>query len=162
MSTPEACVPKDMFRRKKKDDEPTDTPAAPEPAASNQSEEPAAPVAETSAATEQPAPATAAPAEADADAAKGESKGATSKRRGNRVQKVGTVSSDKMQNTVVVRVDRLVLHQKYRRYVRRTSKFMAHDELGATTGDRVRIVETRPLSASKRWRVVEIVQKAAK
>jgi small subunit ribosomal protein S17 len=82
--------------------------------------------------------------------------------RGNRVQKVGIVSSDKMQNTVVVRVDRLVLHRKYRRYVRRTSKFMAHDELGSTTGDRVRIVETRPLSARKRWRVVEIVQKAAK
>ena len=84
------------------------------------------------------------------------------KRRGHRVQKVGTVSSDKMQKTVVVRVDRLVLHPKYRRYVRRTSKFMAHDDLGATTGDRVRIVETRPLSARKRWRVVEIVQKAAK
>jgi small subunit ribosomal protein S17 len=78
------------------------------------------------------------------------------------VQKVGTVSSDKMQKTVIVRVDRLVLHRKYRRYVRRTSKFMAHDELGSTTGDRVRIVETRPLSANKRWRVVEIVQKAAK
>ena len=82
--------------------------------------------------------------------------------RGHRVQKVGTVSSDKMQKTVVVRVDRLVLHPKYRRYVRRTSRFMAHDDLGATTGDRVRIVETRPLSAKKRWRVVEIVQKAAK
>ena len=83
-------------------------------------------------------------------------------RRGNRVQKIGIVSSDKMQKTVVVRVDRLVLHRKYRRYVRRTSKFMAHDDLGSTTGDRVRIVETRPLSARKRWRVVEIVQKAAK
>jgi small subunit ribosomal protein S17 len=82
--------------------------------------------------------------------------------RGNRVQKVGIVSSDKMQKTVVVRVDRLVLHRKYRRYVRRTSKFMAHDDLGSTTGDRVRIVETRPLSTRKRWRVVEIVQKAAK
>ena len=84
------------------------------------------------------------------------------KGRGHRVQKVGTVSSDKMQKTVVVRVDRLVLHPKYRRYVRRTSRFMAHDDLGATTGDRVRIVETRPLSAKKRWRVVEIVQQAAK
>src|ERR1700674_3267919 len=83
-------------------------------------------------------------------------------RRGNRVQKVGIVSSDKMQKTVVVRVDRLVLHRKYRRYVRRTSKFMAHYDLGSTTDDRVRIVETRPLSAHKRWRVVEIVQKAAK
>src|SRR6266576_2175428 len=86
----------------------------------------------------------------------------TARARGNRVQKVGIVSSDKMQKTVVVRVDRLVLHRKYRRYVRRTSKFMAHDDLGSTTGDRVRIVETRPLSARKRWRVVEIVQKAAK
>ena len=83
-------------------------------------------------------------------------------RRAHRSQKVGTVSSDKMRKTVVVRVDRLVRHRKYRRYVRRTSKFMAHDELGATIGDKVRIVETRPLSARKRWRVVEIVQKAAK
>ena len=82
--------------------------------------------------------------------------------RQNRSEKVGTVASDKMQKTVVVRVDRLVRHRKYRRYVRRTSKFMAHDELGATVGDKVRIVETRPLSARKRWRVVEIVQKAAK
>ena len=82
--------------------------------------------------------------------------------RANRSQKVGTVASDKMQKTVVVRVDRLVRHRKYRRYVRRTSKFMAHDELGATVGDKVRIVETRPLSARKRWRVIEIVQKAAK
>jgi small subunit ribosomal protein S17 len=82
--------------------------------------------------------------------------------RTNRSEKVGVVASDKMQKTVVVRVDRLVRHRKYRRYVRRTSKFMAHDELGATIGDKVRIVETRPLSARKRWRVIEIVQKAAK
>jgi small subunit ribosomal protein S17 len=86
----------------------------------------------------------------------------TAGKRANRAQKVGTVSSDKMQKTVVVRVDRLVMHSKYRRYVRRTSKFMAHDELGATIGDKVRIVETRPLSTNKRWRVIEIVQKAAK
>jgi small subunit ribosomal protein S17 len=83
-------------------------------------------------------------------------------RRSRRVQKVGIVASDKMQKTVVVRVDRLVLHRKYRRYVRRTSRFMAHDEVGSTVGDKVRIVETRPLSARKRWRVVEILQKAAK
>jgi small subunit ribosomal protein S17 len=82
--------------------------------------------------------------------------------RAHRSQKVGIVASDKMQKTVVVRVDRLVRHTKYRRYVRRTSKFMAHDELGATVGDKVRIVETRPLSAKKRWRVLEIVKKAAK
>jgi len=83
-------------------------------------------------------------------------------KRAHRSQKVGAVVSDKMQKTVVVRVDRLVRHMKYRRYVRRTSKFMAHDELGATVGDKVRIVETRPMSAKKRWRVIEIVQKAAK
>lgn len=86
----------------------------------------------------------------------------TAEGRGNRAQKVGVVSSDKMQKTVVVRVDRMVKHQKYRRYVRRTTKFMAHDETGASIGDKVRIVETRPLSARKRWRVVEIIQKAAK
>jgi len=82
--------------------------------------------------------------------------------RAHRSQKVGAVVSDKMTKTVVVRVDRLVRHTKYRRYVRRTSKFMAHDEMGATIGDKVRIVETRPMSARKRWRVIEIVQKAAK
>lgn len=83
-------------------------------------------------------------------------------KRAHRSQKVGAVVSDKMQKTVVVRVDRLVRHTKYRRYVRRTSKFMAHDDLGSTIGDKVRIVETRPMSARKRWRVIEIVQKAAK
>jgi small subunit ribosomal protein S17 len=91
-----------------------------------------------------------------------DTKAAAARGRAHRSQKVGTVSSDKMQKTVVVQVDRLVRHRKYRRYVRRTSKFMAHDEMGATVGDKVRIVETRPLSARKRWRVVEIVQKAAK
>jgi|SRR5262252_4223918 small subunit ribosomal protein S17 len=144
-----------MFRRKKKD-EPTEAPVAPEP---TEVSEPAAenePAAEASSASE-PTTAT----EVAAPATSNEKRVSTT-RRGNRVQKVGTVSSDKMQKTVVVRVDRLVLHPKYRRYVRRTSKFMAHDDLGATAGDRVRIVETRPLSAKKRWRVVEIVQKAAK
>ena len=81
-------------------------------------------------------------------------------KRGTRGEKVGVVSSDKMAKTVVVRVDRLVKHPQYRRYVRRRSNFMAHDELGAKAGDKVRIVETRPLSARKRWRVVEILQRA--
>jgi small subunit ribosomal protein S17 len=81
---------------------------------------------------------------------------------GNRAQRIGVVTSDKMTKTVVVRVDRLIKHPKYRRYVRRKKQFMAHDEMGATIGDKVKIVETRPLSARKRWRVVEIVQKAAK
>src|SRR5215510_16218954 len=145
-----------MFRRKKKD-EPTEAPAAPEQTEAAETvaaAEPAAPAAEAAAPS---MPETEATATAEASG-----KPVSSARRGNRVQKVGTVSADKMQKTVVVRVDRLVLHPKYRRYVRRTSKFMAHDDLGATTGDRVRIVETRPLSTRKRWRVVEIVQKAAK
>ena len=82
--------------------------------------------------------------------------------RGNRAERVGVVASDKMEKTVTVRVDRLVKHPMYRKYVKRRKKFMAHDELGATIGDKVRIVETRPLSARKRWRVVEIIQKAEK
>ena len=83
-------------------------------------------------------------------------------RRTSRAEKIGVVASDKMEKTVVVRVDRLIKHPRYRRYVRRTSKFMAHNDLEATTGDKVRIVETRPLSARKRWRVIEILQKAEK
>jgi small subunit ribosomal protein S17 len=67
-----------------------------------------------------------------------------------------------MTKTVTVRVDRVVKHPVYRKYIKRRKKFMAHDELGATVGDKVRIMETRPLSARKRWRVVEIVQKAVK
>jgi len=78
-----------------------------------------------------------------------------------RQEKVGLVTSDKMEKTVVVRVERQVRHPKYKRYIRRRKKFMAHDELGAHIGDIVRIIETRPLSARKRWRVVEIVQKAS-
>jgi len=154
-----------MFRRKKQEEQSE----APPPVEANENTPVAEPTASTSeaVAAEPAASAGADTAAAAETAAVAQSEpAATDKisttRRGNRVQKVGTVSSDKMQKTVVVRVDRLVKHPKYRRYVRRTSKFMAHDDLGSTTGDRVRIVETRPLSASKRWRVVEIVQKAAK
>ncbi|MGB7209629.1 MAG: 30S ribosomal protein S17 [Pyrinomonadaceae bacterium] len=80
--------------------------------------------------------------------------------KGKRAEKIGVVASDLMTKTVTVRVDRLVKHPVYRKYVRKRKKFMAHDELGAKIGDKVRIVETRPLSARKRWRVVEIIQKA--
>lgn len=83
-------------------------------------------------------------------------------KQSKRAERVGIVQSDKMTNTVVVRVDRLVKHPMYRKYIKRKKNFMAHDELGATIGDKVRIIETRPLSARKRWRVVEIVQKAVK
>lgn len=146
-----------MFRRKKKD-EPTDAPAAEIAAAEATPVEQVEESTTAEMAAAEPPPPQTAPSPEPADP-KGP---VASGRRGNRVQKVGTVSSDKMQKTVIVRVDRQVLHPKYRRYVRRTSKFMAHDDLGATIGDRVRIIETRPLSAKKRWRVVEIVQKAAK
>jgi small subunit ribosomal protein S17 len=149
-----------MFRRKKKEEQ-TEQPVSPEVAPEEATTEASAPEAATEAAETAPATTseTGAPA---AEAAPAESASRASSARGNRVQKVGIVSSDKMQKTVVVRVDRQVLHMKYRRYVRRTTRFKAHDELGATIGDRVRIVETRPLSAQKRWRVVEILQKAAK
>lgn len=96
------------------------------------------------------------------DSQPGNASGTEEGKRGRRAEKVGIVASDKMTKTVVVRVDRLIKHPKYRRYVRRTSKFMAHNETEATVGDKVRIVETRPLSARKRWRVIEIVQKAEK
>jgi small subunit ribosomal protein S17 len=99
---------------------------------------------------------------AGVDAQAGNAAGTEVKRTSRRAEKVGVVASDKMEKTCVVRVDRLIKHPKYRRYVRRTSKFMAHNEKGATIGDKVRIVETRPLSAHKRWRVVEIIQKAEK
>ncbi len=81
--------------------------------------------------------------------------------QGRRQEKIGLVTSNKMTKTVVVRVERQIRHPKYKRYIRRRKKFMAHDEIGANIGDIVRIIETRPLSARKRWRVVEIVQKAS-
>ena len=80
--------------------------------------------------------------------------------KGKRAEKIGVVASDKMTKTVTVRVDRLVKHPVYRKYIRKRKKFMAHDELESKIGDKVRIVETRPLSARKRWRVVEILQRA--
>jgi small subunit ribosomal protein S17 len=78
---------------------------------------------------------------------------------GHRNAQVGTVVKARMQKTVVVAVERLVQHDVYRKTIKRTSTFMAHDELGAKQGDRVRIVETRPLSRNKRWRVEEILAK---
>ena len=85
---------------------------------------------------------------------------ASSAKSSKRAERVGIVSSDKMTKTVVVRVDRLVKHPVYRKYVKKRKKFMAHDELGAKIGDKVKIRETRPLSARKRWCVIEIIQKA--
>lgn len=76
---------------------------------------------------------------------------------------VGTVVGNKMDKTVVVMVERLVKDQQYKKYIRQRSKFMAHDETNACdVGDRVRIVEHRPLSKRKRWKVQETVEKAVR
>lgn len=81
--------------------------------------------------------------------------------RGSRKVRVGTVLSDRMNKTVVVGVTRRVAHPLYGKQVVRTKKYYAHDENGeAKQGDVVRIVETRPLSKLKRWRLVEVVEKA--
>ena len=83
-------------------------------------------------------------------------------KRGIRKSQVGTVTSAAMQKTVTVAVDRLVQHPLYKKIQRKTSKFLAHDENGSCkVGDRVRIVETRPLSARKRWRVEKVLTSAA-
>jgi small subunit ribosomal protein S17 len=81
--------------------------------------------------------------------------------RGTRKERVGRVVSDKMQKTVVVAIERRVPHPVYGKMVTRTKKVKAHDEENsAKTGDLVRIAETRPLSKDKRWRLVEIVERA--
>jgi small subunit ribosomal protein S17 len=81
--------------------------------------------------------------------------------RSQRQVVVGTVVSDKMQKTVVVEIARLTKHQSYERMVRRKTKVKAHDEQSVCrVGDTVRLMETRPLSKDKRWRVVEVLQKA--
>jgi len=78
--------------------------------------------------------------------------------RGNRKTQIGIVVSDKMDKTVVVKVDRMVKHPVYSKYIRRTEKYKAHDELNTCkTGDRVVIVESRPLSKDKCWKVRQII-----
>ena len=79
-----------------------------------------------------------------------------------RKSKVGIVVSNKMQKTVTVLVERLVMHQEFKKYYKRRSKFKAHDEKQqCQIGDQVEIVETRPLSRTKRWGVRKILKKAA-
>jgi small subunit ribosomal protein S17 len=86
----------------------------------------------------------------------------TASARGKRKAKVGRVVSDKMDKTIVVSVERLARHRIYKRVIRLTTKFKAHDEHNeAHVGDTVRIEEARPLSATKRWRLVEIVARAS-
>jgi small subunit ribosomal protein S17 len=80
--------------------------------------------------------------------------------RGKRKTRIGIVVSDKMEKTVVVQLDQLVAHPIYKKYIKRRVKIKAHDELNESkVGDKVLIVETRPLSRDKRWRVREIIEK---
>ena len=87
--------------------------------------------------------------------------GANAPVQGKRKTKVGRVVSDKMDKTIVVSVERLARHRLYKRVIRLTTKFKAHDETNdARIGDTVQIEESRPLSATKRWRLVSVVQRA--
>ena len=80
----------------------------------------------------------------------------------NKRTKIGVVVSNKMQKTVVVAVENLVKHGMYQKYIKRTSKFLAHSEQpGLNVGDRVIIEETRPLSKRQRWNVKQVVEKAS-
>jgi small subunit ribosomal protein S17 len=82
--------------------------------------------------------------------------------RGKQKRLVGVVTSDKMEKTVIVMVNRLVLHPVYKKYVRKRKKIKAHDEKKQChIGDKVMLVETRPLSREKRWRVKEVLERAA-
>ena len=81
--------------------------------------------------------------------------------RGLRKTRVGIVVSDKMDKTITIAIERKVPHPIYRKYFKKTTKLMAHDEKSESrVGDKVKVMETRPLSKNKRWRIVEIVEKA--
>ena len=81
--------------------------------------------------------------------------------RKRRKSRIGIVSSNKMEKTITVTVERKVKHPVYGKFMKSTAKFMAHDEQNAAgPGDTVRIMETRPLSKNKRWRLVEVIEKA--
>ncbi len=82
--------------------------------------------------------------------------------RGTRKTQVGIVVSDKMEKTVVVKVSHLVKHNEYNKYIKRSVKYKAHDETNSCKiGDRVQIIETRPLSKDKRWRINQILQRTS-
>ena len=81
--------------------------------------------------------------------------------RNLRKERVGVVTSNKMEKSIVISVERKVKHAKYGKFVKKTSKFVAHDEKNeCNVGDTVRIMETRPLSKNKCWRLIEIVERA--
>lgn len=90
-----------------------------------------------------------------------EEKAVSTEERASRKVRVGYVVSDKMEKTIVVELEDRVKHKLYGKIIRRTTKVKAHDENGvAGIGDRVQLMETRPLSATKRWRLVEVLEKA--
>ncbi|MEY4217475.1 MAG: hypothetical protein RLZZ68_1932 [Bacteroidota bacterium] len=85
----------------------------------------------------------------------------TMEKRNLRKERIGTVTSDKMDKSIVVAVERKKKHPKYGKFVKTTTKFVAHDEKNeSNVGDTVKIMETRPLSKTKNWRMVEIVERA--
>jgi small subunit ribosomal protein S17 len=81
-------------------------------------------------------------------------------KRGRRKTRIGKVVSNKMDKSIIVAIERRIIHPIYKKYFKKTTKFMAHDQNNvANIGDIVKIMETRPLSARKRWRLVEVIEK---
>lgn len=84
----------------------------------------------------------------------------SSVKRGRRKTRIGKVVSNKMDKSIIVAIERRIIHPIYKKYFKKTTKFMAHDQNNvANIGDIVKIMETRPLSARKRWRLVEVIEK---
>ncbi len=84
----------------------------------------------------------------------------SSVKRGRRKTRIGKVVSNKMDKSIIVAIERRIIHPIYKKYFKKTTKFMAHDQNNiANIGDTVKIMETRPLSARKRWRLVEVIEK---
>jgi small subunit ribosomal protein S17 len=95
-----------------------------------------------------------------APAADSEVLNGSSVKRGRRKTRIGKVVSNKMDKSIIVAIERRIIHPIYKKYFKKTTKFMAHDQNNvANIGDIVKIMETRPLSARKRWRLVEVIEK---
>ena len=98
--------------------------------------------------------------DATAVAAGSENVNGYSDKRGRRKTRIGKVVSNKMDKSIIVAIERRIIHPIYKKYFKKTTKFMAHDQNNvANIGDIVKIMETRPLSARKRWRLVEVIEK---
>ena len=95
-----------------------------------------------------------------APATNGEASSDSLLKRGRRKTRIGKVISNKMDKSIIVAIERRIIHPIYKKYFKKTTKFMAHDQNNvANIGDIVKIMETRPLSARKRWRLVEVIEK---